>query len=145
MPQPARCAARAKQLVKLYILHQQLRKQRLQRRQGLPDHTLPKQPNSNLFSEPLPRLSPLPSAEGSDLGESSHDDSTSSSSASWLDEESSDDGNGNIPDADGYGGDDEAELSSHGGSQEPSGDHPCRSQRGTIPTPHTNRRRVGGK
>jgi hypothetical protein len=52
------------------------------------------------------------------LGESSHDDSTLSSSASWLDEESSDHGNGNIPDADGYGGDDEAELSSHGGSSD---------------------------
>src|SRR5438046_1455562 len=88
---PARRSARAKQLIKLYLLHRQLRKQRLRRRLAFAkQHTL--QPHCGqrekaVISELLPKLLPLSKIN---LDDSSSDDSTSSSSAGWLTDASSD-------------------------------------------------------
>jgi hypothetical protein len=131
MPERPRRAARAQQLLKIYLIHQQLRKRRLQRRLSLASHVLHahtrlKQRTRDLILEPLPKLSSLPRVKDSN---SSSDDSTSSSSASWLEETSSDSDSDSDSDLDsdsdshqsgdeddldqsGYSGEDEGETSS---------------------------------
>jgi hypothetical protein len=117
MIQHTRRSARAKQLLRLYLLHRQLRQRRLQRRLASANHADLKQAESDVVLESLPRLSPLLGVEGSDS--SSEDDSTSSSSASWLEETTSDEsehesGDEDIPgpDPSGYMGDDDGEVGS---------------------------------